>query len=391
MSTCFSQLFAVTETNGLWSLPAVIDATLNVGSMAQVITSACDPNGYCYLLADVSDTRGSQNTDLPFVQSELDGTWQSPSVYPNVSLSGITCLSDGSCIIFGSATSNSGAAVAMTMTGSGSSWGSPLLMPSLPGTFNSLQCWTATDCAAVGSDYTPDGLFSNHYLATESQGTWSAPVYPGLDLGASSITVYLSLSCGTAGHCVAAGLSTTECKSAATIGMCDEKYFGVVAGGPNGWLPPKTLFTVPGGPLIDGSVQLVCTDSDYLNCVASGFLHTGYKRTKWPPQFLVTYGNGRWSTIQLESQGLSRYSQQVLCGQSTSCSLFATEGPSIGQRLFKFQISRGRVSHGVPVKLGLSPSLTRRVTWLRVYPTLSGSYAVAGRLSGLRCFINTSH
>lgn len=130
---------------------------------------------------------------------------------PFVGVSSVSCPSAGNCAAVGNYTDNSSNQQGLLLTETSGAWAAakaplPASANSIPGVFvTSVSCASVGNCAAVGSFL--DGF--NHtqgLLLTEASGVWSA-VKANLpaDAGSDPTPLLSSVSCSSAGNCVAVG------------------------------------------------------------------------------------------------------------------------------------------------------------------------------------------
>lgn len=182
---------------------------------------SCPSAGNCVATGSYTDSAGNVQA---MIETESSGTWTSqelnlsslPSVSsnPTAQLGQLSCPSVGNCVAVGNyedADDQSQGLIAMQTSGG---WAvSQLPLSGLPNTFgdpgiqlNSLSCPSAGNCVAVGS-YTDSSHHSQALIATDTGGVWTtqeadlSPLSPYSDPGAS----LGNLACPSAGNCAAVG------------------------------------------------------------------------------------------------------------------------------------------------------------------------------------------
>jgi hypothetical protein len=253
------QGFVAVERSGVWGKAIEVPglAALNKGGNAEVSAVSCAAPGYCAAGGRYSDASGDQ----AFVVSELNGRWGTArQVAANLStgpgedafVDTVSCGSPGNCLAGGQGGNgseneafvvsevNGTWAAARAIAGTQSSTGGAQV--------TSVSCTSAGNCVAGGQyDY---GGYNAAFLVSEKNGAWGKKMYvPGLNSVARD--AYLSeVSCTSAGNCAAGG-------------SYDEGVFVVIER--KGAWGKET--TVPGIRVED--VQSVSCSSAS-NCVAAG-------------------------------------------------------------------------------------------------------------------------
>jgi hypothetical protein len=211
------QAFVADEVNGVWQNAIEVPGTaaVNVGGIAQVLTVSCSSAGDCVAGGWYSDTSGNQG----FVADEVNGVWQNAIEVPGKALNtgdsarlfSVSCPSAGNCVAGGDyAGASGGAFVASEVNGV---WHHAIEVPGTAALGSaqlfSVSCASAGNCVAAGQYF--DGAdHTQAFVATEVNGTWhSAIEVPGtatLNTGGSAQVS--SVSCASAGNCVAGGFYT---------------------------------------------------------------------------------------------------------------------------------------------------------------------------------------
>jgi hypothetical protein len=205
------QDFVVDETDGTWGNAEEIPgtATLNVDGIAEVGFVSCTSAGNCSVGGGYLD--GSNHVQA-FVVDETDGTWGNAEEVPGMATlntggdatftSPLSCTSAGNCSAGGSY-SDSGSQQAFVVDETDGAWGNAEEVPGMA-TINSVSCTSAGNCSAAG------GSGSQAFVVGESDGTWGdAEEVPGTaTLNAGHYSILWSLSCTSPGNCSAGGWYT---------------------------------------------------------------------------------------------------------------------------------------------------------------------------------------
>jgi hypothetical protein len=225
------QAFVVDETGGSWGMAQEVPGTaaLNAGGDAQVNSVSCPSAGNCAAGGLYEDSAGDLEA---FVVDESGGSWGMAQEVPglaalstgvlNIAPPGefselkswiypLSCGSAGDCAAGGVYVDSAGHVQVFVVDETRGSWGTA---EEVPGTaalntggsawFTSVSCPSAGNCAAGGLYVDSGG--QRPFVVNESGGSWgTAEEVPGVGSGSSSGTTTLSVSCGSAGNCVAGG------------------------------------------------------------------------------------------------------------------------------------------------------------------------------------------
>ena len=210
------QGFVVDEKNGRWgraiALPGLV--ALNKGKFAFVLSVSCASAGNCAASGSWADA--DYHDVGAFVAVEKNGVWGKAVDVPvgDGGIDSVSCTSAGNCLAGG------GASVSYTSNDHGflveehnGVWGKTMAVPGLAALgggreagVNTVSCASAGNCVA-GGFYTKRHSGSRGFLVVERNGVWgTATVVPGLAaLGLGRATGVSAVSCASAGNCVAAG------------------------------------------------------------------------------------------------------------------------------------------------------------------------------------------
>jgi hypothetical protein len=208
--------YVASETDGVWGAAKQILGAPAARDFAMTAIS-CASAGNCGLTG-TGGAPGKPSEDVPFVDSEVNGTWGTAEPIPGVPLPNgmpmvLSCPAPGECIVGGSYSpgDSMGAFVASESDGT---WGTAEPIPGTPGpqahgtaTLDALSCSAAGNCSAGGQFGTSDSD-AQAYTVTQTGGTWHTARYvPGVKAltfpGHTSSVEYMS--CPPAGPCGAAG------------------------------------------------------------------------------------------------------------------------------------------------------------------------------------------
>jgi hypothetical protein len=225
----------LTETNGSWatgteaSLPG--NATLRVSQFVRLSSVSCPSAGNCAAVGTYTDTAGSGQGLL---LTETNGSWAtgSEALLPAnalrtkrqmAGLTSISCPTAGNCTAIGTYFDSSSNLRGLLLSEHGGVWATGV-EARLPGNaaadglvnpsghfnygLNSVSCASAGDCSAIG-EYANTAGNEQGLLLTERNGRWTRGVEARLPsnaaAGSRETYVLFSLSCPSAGACVAVG------------------------------------------------------------------------------------------------------------------------------------------------------------------------------------------
>jgi hypothetical protein len=175
----------------------------------------------------------------------------------------------------------------------------------IDGWLDGVDCMTETKCVAVGNESTSGGGGANALVETWNGSAWSHLIPPTAT--AVPADWLFSVSCATAGSCVAVGYYITLRDGGAANMLIETLAQGVWSVSP----APS-----PGGGIADSFLNGVsCTSPT--SCVAVGFTLS----TRFAPRpLIVALANGSWSIVPGPSLGPRAAGlQAVSCLQGDSC------------------------------------------------------------------------
>lgn len=389
-----SEGLLLTETAGVWAagVEAVLPADASTAGASVALSSvSCASAGNCSAVGSYVAT-GSRFEGL--LLSESDGVWatgveavlpaNADASFPNASLSSVSCGSPGNCSAVGVYNLEEGQGMATTsrgllLTEKDGSWGAgvePVLPPSGESDsvmLNSVSCASAGNCVAVGLYNDSSGL--EGLLLTESAGAWEtgSKAVPPADASSYPIpsTVLNSVSCPSAGNCAAVG---TYVGSSTTEGVLLTETAGKWSTGVRATLPPDA------DPEWGFGLHAIsCASAG--NCTAVGYYSDSltYEGVSGDEGLLVTASDGVWSDgteVELPADapiGGQAGLTSVSCPTADSCS-------GVG--------SYGAPNILVPISdqgLLVSTTATPPQSTLSVSEAGAGSGAVASSPAGIEC------
>ncbi|HXB65424.1 MAG TPA: hypothetical protein VNV42_11175, partial [Solirubrobacteraceae bacterium] len=310
------QAMVVSETNGAWG--AARELTLPRGAAthdslgAELKSVACTSAGDCVAVGAYEPKVGGEEEAM--VATETRGTWAPASELrlpapalgseQNATLNSVTCASPGSCVAVGGYETHGGYQ-AMVVGETAGVWGaaSPVMLPAAStgrADLNSVTCTSAGNCVAAGAFDDPNANYEAIVVA-ETNGVWGAASELQLPTGANTITNTQnagldSVACTGVGNCVAVGYYTDLYGGSQASGPSagpDNAMIASEAGG--AWSRASPLSTQ--SPAILGSVA--CASPG--NCVAVGSVGLPWNLTG----LLVTETGGVWGQAGALGSSLS--------------------------------------------------------------------------------------
>ncbi|MDX6479553.1 MAG: trimeric autotransporter adhesin [Gaiellaceae bacterium] len=217
----FSEVFVADETNGTWGTAIQVPgmASANSGGQADAYSVSCATAGNCVIGGQYTDGAGSQ----AFLAAETNGVWGAAIEVPGTAtlnsggyayVFSVSCPTPGNCAAAGGYNDGAGSVgqQAFVVDETNGNWGTAIEVPGTA-TLNSgnrawadsISCATVHSCAVSGT-YT-GGSGSEAFVADETSGTWRTAIeVPGTaGLNAGGAAEATSVSCATAGDCVAGG------------------------------------------------------------------------------------------------------------------------------------------------------------------------------------------
>jgi hypothetical protein len=304
------QAFVVSEKNGLWGTAIEVpgSAALNKGDFAWVVSLSCGSAGNC-----AAGGFYYRNVDREaFVVSEKNGLWGTAIEVPgsaalnaggDASTESVSCGPAGSCAVAGYYT-GAGASIgkqAFVASEKNGSWGTAIEVPGSAALNKgsdaqvlSLSCGPAGNCAAAGF-YTGRSQDGQAFVVSEKNGLWGRAIeVPGsavLDTGGEGGAE--SVSCASPGNCAVGGVYARRFGGPFQAFVASEK---------NGlWgraieVPGSAALNAGGNATVD---SVSCGSAG--NCAAAGYYTDGSGKFQ---AFVVSEKNGSWGTaIEVPGSG----------------------------------------------------------------------------------------
>ncbi len=330
------QGFVVSERNGVWGRAIEVPGlgTLNADGDAQVVSVSCGSAGNC---AAGGFYRNRSDFLRGFLVSERNGVWGRATGVPglgalstigNAQVNSVSCGSAGNCAAAGSYPGRYSNQHGFVISERNGVWGRATGVPDpssshMGGTTQavSVSCAPAGNCLGGGSYLNRSGS-EQGFVISERNGVWGRVIeVPGLGaLNAGGNAQVGSVSCASAGNCVAAG----------SYQLSHGQEEGFIASERNGvWRRP---FEVPGlGALNKGGyaqVYLVSCASPG-NCAVGGSYRDNARGGHGSHGFVVSERNGVWGQA-IEMPGPGTFTEDgdgggtsqvysVSCGSPGNC------------------------------------------------------------------------
>ncbi len=320
------QAFVVSERNGRWGTAIEVpgSAALNAGSdgFALVTSVSCASPGNCAAGGSYDHAQRSQ----AFVVSERNGRWGDAEEVPGsaalntdgfAQVTSVSCASPGSCAAGGFYYYRPGYSEAFVVSERNGRRGTAIEVPGLAALnrgdaqVTSVSCGSAGNCAA-GGYYYRHGFQA--FVVSERNGRWGkAEEVPGsAALNSGARAGVTSVSCASAGNCVAGGHYR--------VGAHRRQAF-VVSERNGRW---GTAIEVPGSAALNTGGSAVvnsvsCTSAG--NCAAGGL----YRDSRSLQAFVVSEQNGQWGNAEQVpgsatlNQGGGASVASVSCASAGNC------------------------------------------------------------------------
>jgi hypothetical protein len=335
----FTHAFVVRETKGTWATAKDVPGadTLAWPGIASVDSVSCATAGSCGAIG----TAGQ-----PFVVSRANGTWGNAIKVPGfdaLTTHGaagsrlVSCGSAGNCAGAGSYLTDSFGSQAFVVSETNGTWGNAVKVPGLGSlhaggaAIAAVSCATAGNCVA-GGNYRDNGGHRQALVVSQVNGTWRKAIeVPGSrTLNQGGFARVHSVSCPSAGNCVAGGIYRDS--AGHTQAFVVRKVNGI-------W---RRAFEVPGsGTANQGGFASVDSVSCATvgNCVVAGYY---YDRALRAQVFVASQTNGTWSqaipvsfSLNPFHRGTARSNALVSCATAGNCAVGLTFTDDIGlQQVF---------------------------------------------------------
>ncbi|MGD0198271.1 MAG: hypothetical protein ABSC56_10260 [Solirubrobacteraceae bacterium] len=292
---------------------------------------ACTSPGNCVAVGHDEDSHQGQ----AMVASETNGAWGAagqirlpPGAATGLSLggqlNGVACTGAGSCVAVGAYQTEAGPPELMVATETGGVWARAReLLPALPrvvdeqATLNAVTCTGPGDCIAVGGETTSAG--SQAIVVSETTGVWGSPSAVALPAPTSGLADLNSVTCTSAGDCVAVGAFDDE----------HANYEPIVVSQTGGVWGTASEVELPDGANTATATQNAGFDSvacpSVGDCVAVGYYSDTYSVATFgpsagPANAMVAGENaGVWSQATQLSTASPATLKGVTCASTGNC------------------------------------------------------------------------
>ena len=353
-----TQAFVVTTRRGTWRKAIEVPGSGGLegsGGFAQINVVSCASSGNCS--AGGSFGNGSRTEFGPMVVSERHGRWKKATQVPGMSKFGalgfasvdaISCASPGNCAAGGSYAASGSTREAFVVSQHDGTWSKAV---SVPGTaklntegvadVNSVSCPAAGNCVAGG--YYDISSGSQPYLVELHHGTWAEAIQvKGLTALGATGGIVESISCPSAGNCVAGGQYTD------TSG---DGHAFVVTQRKGSWgkavQVPGTAALDTGGHAATYAVSCAAVG----NCAAAGAYFNTSGRQAW----VASERKGKWSKA-IEVPGFAALNSgelgaaySVSCGRPGFCAAGGVYRSGPGTEAFVVSERNGRWGKAIEV------------------------------------------
>jgi Putative Ig domain len=326
----------VVETDGSWGdVVQVADPSGGPnfsGSLVDFTSVSCPSADNCVAVGSYDNSQyGTQSLALIFdgSQATLEPVYFSTSIV--TSLEGVSCWATQQCMAVGVQITSSGSPpepvvspIAISLNGG--TWSSLTNVDQgalTSGSLLSVDCESATSCDAVGEAISTGSAYVP-IAASESGGPWSST--QALAIPSNVVNGHFeSVSCWSAGNCVAVGGGNVPVPTAPVLGSAPQAVYSLVASESGGTWGPATQIPNPAGHSNSRFWSVSCAGPG--SCTALGDTDVSTVNAPVlgsPPTISVGYpiavslSGGSWSTPQVFSttragmRGLSCVSS-VIC------------------------------------------------------------------------------
>lgn len=350
--------------NGSWQTPVIADYRAPDNDNFHFQSISCYSVGNC--LAVGWFPKGQ--LDESFGIQEVNGVWQTPVADQKYveQYESVSCWSASDCEVAGFVLNPdyAGSAGSTVWPVSDGQWGAPSTIYQ-SGWLTSISCPASGACVAVGSsELTKGGADAFPIESTLSSGAWSTPSEPDLeniDLG----SWYTSVSCMDVGDCLAVGVTYGE----------TDGFYSIFQNGQ--WATPAA--TVP----MNESASI---DSDLFgsSCSSNGFcVGTGQYIPEGDESGLAVMVTFEAQPVTTSKPVLHPVLKLVHKGKiRTGTVLVArvSDIPSGSILHFRWIKDGGAISHATKSSLTITPNLSGHILWLEVTISCPG-YATISKKS----------
>jgi hypothetical protein len=215
------QAFVVSQVKGAWGQAIQVPGTAagEDGKGAAAISVSCATAGNCSAAGNYT-----KFNDRLFLVSQVNGTWRtaihvqglaSPGGAKFAQVNSVSCASAGNCAAGGTSSTNGHGTQAFVIDQVNGAWGKAIEVPGTAAinvtgnaAVTSVSCPSAGNCSAGGYYYGSAGLQGGRsFVVSQVKGTWgkAIQVRGTAAFNATGDTMISSVSCASAGNCVAGG------------------------------------------------------------------------------------------------------------------------------------------------------------------------------------------
>jgi hypothetical protein len=322
--TCVAVVVAAVACGAAAVTPAAASSTFGNTVLNSV---TCTSAGNCVAVGYYVHAAADQRQQA-MVVSETNGAWgaaselELPAPALGGELNSVACTSAGNCVAVGDYEPRAYREEAMVATETGGAWAPAnelaLPAPALGGQLNSVTCTSPGNCAAVGGYQTSSS--DPAMVVSEAAGVWGAATPVTLGAVSTGVADLNSVTCTSAGNCVAVGAHSTYQPSASSEEAAGggEAIVATETGGT--WAPASELLLPAPALAAEQNATLnsvTCTSPG--NCAAVG----GYQASSSYPAMVVSAAAGVWGvatpvTLGAATPGVADLNS-VTCTSAGSC------------------------------------------------------------------------
>jgi hypothetical protein len=334
LASSYARPNAATATKGHWGDAQGLRGVVSGASYSQVYSLSCSSSGNCAAGGEYQDDTGPFQA---FVVNEKGGKWGNSEIVPGIaalntgnsaSITSVSCRSTGDCSAGGIYENSSDSPQAFVVNEKSGKWGDAETVPGIANAadqsqLGSLSCASAGNCVAGGSYQDASG-HEQAFVVSETNGNWAnseeVPGTGSLNVGGDA-QVY-SVSCPSAGACAAVGdYQNASFDTEVFVASENKRKWGMAV-------------EVP------GTATLNAGDSDSINsvsCASAGNCSAGgsYANATFDTEvFVVSEKKGVWArAIELPGIGaLNAAGDSMLsslsCGSGGNCAAGGMYAPS---------------------------------------------------------------
>lgn len=297
----------VVESSGTWGSPVQVALPAGAATTSTawpgITALSCPDPGDCVAVGGYPTTKGGAYA--PLLETESSGVWASSAVVAPVGadaatggaeraeLYSVQCLSAGDCVAVGTETDTDGLQSLFADVESAGTWGAATKLPRVsPQTAHDqfpvakVVCSDVSDCLVVSTDG------ADSYAWTQTAGTWSTPV--AMPTGETRVFVADDLACPDPTTCLAVGAEVDPNGVLPT-----EPGFSVETSGI--WSEPHMIAFPRLSPVAsEGTFSAISCDTDATCEVTGLFLGTGGLFGAFFPSIVpgvATWSDGAFSSI----------------------------------------------------------------------------------------------